>query len=255
MGDDGPYVMAPGNPFKTSTVADPPTGIESESTEFIVHPVRAERVDKFYTCCPGEPFPTIHFYLVFERYYYDYVINILIPTLVTVLCGFFAFFIPPEFGERIGLGITCVLTVMAVMFITTDSLPATKNITILTLYYIGALVFTVIPLAVSCLVGYLKALSLNSEGAKNSSAEVLDMLWDLTEEVGREDREVEQRSKFLGQKLGAYFMAHVPRIEPSTSAMKIVDKAAKNQVKLHSEESSDDKSGKKTNKKEHEENE
>jgi len=38
-----------------------------ESVEFIVHPVRVELIQRVYTCCPGEPFPTLHFYLTFER--------------------------------------------------------------------------------------------------------------------------------------------------------------------------------------------
>jgi len=79
-----------------------------------------------------------------------------------------AFFIPPEFGERIGLGITCVLTVMSVMFITTTSLPSTSTITLLAVYYVGALVFTVLPLVVSCVVGYLKALSVRVEAGTQS---------------------------------------------------------------------------------------
>ena len=222
-------MMSKGNPFSTSIAADPEDGMESKSTEFIVHPVKVERIERFYTCCPGEPFPTLHFYLTFERYYVDYVINILVPALVTVACGFLAFFIPPEFGERIGLGITCVLTVMAVMFITTDSLPATSNVTLLALYYVGALIFTVLPLGVSCLVGYLTALSLRSEGAKNSSAEVLDMLWDLTEEVVTEEAEVRERSKFLGEKLGNYFMS---QLGTDLAHRELVHKAAKNQAKL-----------------------
>jgi hypothetical protein len=186
------------------------------------------------------PFPTLHFYMTFERYYVDYVINILVPALVTVACGFLAFFIPPEFGERIGLGITCVLTVMAVMFITTDSLPSTSNVTLLALYYVGSLIFTMLPLVVSCLVGYLKALSLRDEGAKNSSAEVLDMLWDLTEEVVTEEREVEERSKFLGEKLGKYVLLQLGGAG-TQEHQNIVNKAAKNQAKL--QEKSSEKSG------------
>eukprot|EP00740_Mantoniella_antarctica_P026384 CAMPEP_0198704698 /NCGR_PEP_ID=MMETSP1468-20131203/390039_1 /TAXON_ID=1461545 /ORGANISM="Mantoniella sp, Strain CCMP1436" /LENGTH=356 /DNA_ID=CAMNT_0044463523 /DNA_START=879 /DNA_END=1945 /DNA_ORIENTATION=- len=131
-------IMGPGNPFATSVAVDPPDGLDSESVEFIVHPVRVELIQRVYTCCPGEPFPTLHFYLTFERFYLDYIISILAPVVVTVSCGFLAFFIPPEFGERIGLGITCVLTVMSVMFITTTSLPSTSTITLLAMYYVGA---------------------------------------------------------------------------------------------------------------------
>lgn len=46
-------VMAPGNPFPSSTAVDPRDGVKSKSTEFIVHPVKVERIERFYTCCPG----------------------------------------------------------------------------------------------------------------------------------------------------------------------------------------------------------
>ena len=88
-------------------------GLASESTEFYVHDIKAERIDKYYSCCPDDPYPMIHFYITFERFFIDYLITVLLPVLVTVFCGFLGFLIPPELGERIGLGITCVLTVMA----------------------------------------------------------------------------------------------------------------------------------------------
>lgn len=216
-------LMSPGHPFNTSVSVDPVNGLAAESPEFKVHPIKAERVDKFYSCCPGEPFPTIHYYIIFERYYTDYVINILIPILITVLFGFFAFLIPPEFGERIGLGITCILTVMAVMFITTESLPTTKHITLLALYNIGALVFTGIPLLVSCIVGYLKALSVRDQSIQDASAEVLDRIWDLTEELAKDEGEMNERGKFLGEKLGNYLAKVAPNIVPTED---VVQKAA-----------------------------
>ena len=127
-------LMGPGNPWSTSTSVDPrglSTGLSSESTEFFIHQVVSERIEKLFSCCPDEPYPLMYFYITMERFNVDHTITIILPIFVSVLCGFFAFLIPPELGERIGLGITCVLTVMAVMFIISENLPATMHVTLL----------------------------------------------------------------------------------------------------------------------------
>ena len=55
------------------------------------------------------------------------------------------------------------------------------------------------------------------------------MLWDLTEEVVTEEAEVRERSKFLGKKLGNYFMS---QLKTDLAHEELVHKAAKNQAKL-----------------------
>ena len=60
---------------------------------------------------------------------------IILPVVVITYLGLLSFFIPIEAGERIGLGMTALLTVLAVMFITMDQLPKTKDVTLLTVFY------------------------------------------------------------------------------------------------------------------------
>ena len=132
-----------------------------------------------YECCP-EPWPHPFFYIMLEREYRDYVFNIFCPVLLAVYCGMIAYWLPLDQGERIGLGVTCLLTVLAVMFITNESLPATKDFTLLSFFYVYSLVFTLVPLFNSALVIGLDA---KGKGVREDRAawyKTLETLWHIT---------------------------------------------------------------------------
>lgn len=130
-------LMGPGNPYESSVGVEGPV---IDSMSFHVHLVGGEVLDKSFSCCPGTNYPQVHFYLAFTRYNVDYLRNIFVPVCLSVVVGFLAYWIPVEEGERLGLGVTCLLTVLAVMFITNDTLPATRDFTLLSMFYLGSLV-------------------------------------------------------------------------------------------------------------------
>eukprot|EP00854_Cymbomonas_tetramitiformis_P017638 gene17638-21010_t len=66
-----------------------------------------------------------------ERYYEPYVTMSIIPVSFVTFITFISFQLPVGGGERTGLIITALLTVVAVMFVTAEKLPDTKSTTIL----------------------------------------------------------------------------------------------------------------------------
>ncbi|KAK3288274.1 hypothetical protein CYMTET_4246 [Cymbomonas tetramitiformis] len=67
----------------------------------------------------------------FKRYAEPYVTMSIIPVAFVTFLTFISFLLPTGAGERTGLIITALLTVVAVMFITAEKLPETKETTIL----------------------------------------------------------------------------------------------------------------------------
>ena len=140
----------------------------------------AEVRNMYYLCCPGQPWPQAYYYIVLSRAYTDHIVNIFLPVMLAVCCGFLGFWLPPHSGERIGLGVTCLLTIFAVMFITNDSLPKTKNFTLLSLFYLFSLLFTLLTLMTSAVVISLHANGDRIRLIQSDWYSVLDTLWTAT---------------------------------------------------------------------------
>jgi len=77
------------------------------------------------------------------------------------------------------------------MFITNDDLPATRDFTLLSIFYMGSMLYTLMPLFNSAAVIALRTLgdTVMSRGKAHNKA--LDTLWELVEEVV-EDAEAEE---------------------------------------------------------------
>ena len=77
--------------------------------------------------------------------------GLILPLILTTLTGFFAFFINPAAGERIGLGVTILL--MMVVFYSTamDLLPKTFTMTVFSKLYLWSTVTSMLTLMASVL--------------------------------------------------------------------------------------------------------
>lgn len=97
-----------------------------------------------------------------------------------------------EEGERLGLGVTCLLTVLAVMFITNDTLPATRDFTLLSMFYLGSLCYTLMPLIGSAMVIALNNFgdTVMTRGKAHNKA--LETLWDIASELIEEEQAAEE---------------------------------------------------------------
>jgi len=74
---------------------------------------------------------------------------------VTTAISFTTFFLPHECGERIGLGITCLLVICAIMMVSADLMPITDQRTVLGSFYAGCFMYTLLSLLVTILTGLL----------------------------------------------------------------------------------------------------
>lgn len=176
--------LAAWQPFEGSLAVEPSadadSGVMTASPQWKVYPARVERLEvrSGTHAVAHEVWPRLHFYLVFERYYEDYVLNILAPVAMAVFMGMLAFVVPVGSGERIGLGVTCVLTVVAVMFITNESLPPSREPTALNMFYMASVVFSLLPLAVTSAALYLERAGEKDSERRNALKVILDVLED-----------------------------------------------------------------------------
>ena len=60
-----------------------------------------------------------------------YIWCLMFPLFMSTLIGFLTFLVNPAAGERIGLGITVVLTIVAILWIVVDILPKNNVVTFL----------------------------------------------------------------------------------------------------------------------------
>ena len=207
-------LMGPGNPYVGSVATEGPA---VESVSWDVSMIGGEVLNKTYSCCPGSNYPVVHFYLVFRRFHVDYMRNIFVPVCLSVVVGFLAYWIPIEEGERLSLGVTSLLTVLAVMFITNDSLPTTRNFTLLSLFYLGSLCYTIMPLMGSALVIALRSMGDVKLYRGKTRNRALDMLWEITSELmDEEDAAKEAVEAMIQPREQREVETHSLRPEPTT---------------------------------------
>ena len=66
--------------------------------------------DQFFHSDPGIPFPTVKFILYLRRKPRFYMINVVAPCLLMSILSLLVFYLPPDSGEKVSLGITVLLS-------------------------------------------------------------------------------------------------------------------------------------------------
>lgn len=79
-----------------------------------------------YPCC-NEPYPDVTFYIVMRRRTLYYLFNIIFPCLWLTVLSLLGFWLPPDSGEKITLGITVLLAFSVFMLLIAESMPATSE--------------------------------------------------------------------------------------------------------------------------------
>ena len=87
-------------------------------------PVRRNLV--YYSCCE-EPYPDVTYTLIIQRQHLYYFMNLVLPCLLITVLGVFVFYLPPESGEKMGLGITVLLSLVVSLLLVSESMPATSE--------------------------------------------------------------------------------------------------------------------------------
>lgn len=76
-----------------------------------------------YSCCI-HPYPSVILTLHLRRRYYFYMVNLVVPCSLIAVMVLLSFILPPESGERIGLGITVLMAMAIFQELTSNKLPA-----------------------------------------------------------------------------------------------------------------------------------
>ncbi|KAL3083158.1 hypothetical protein niasHS_010960 [Heterodera schachtii] len=85
------------------------------------------RTEKFYDCCPNEPYPDLTFFLHMRRRTLYYGFNLIMPCLLTTTMSLLGFTLPPEAGEKITLQITVLLSICFFLSILSEMSPPTSE--------------------------------------------------------------------------------------------------------------------------------
>lgn len=114
------------------------------------------RIENFqYPTTFGDPrnpkpvsYSRVHIELPIRRPVGAYFIKLLIPVFCVVLCSALMFLLGSHIDARLGIGITSLLTVVALQLTTNQSLPEVSYLVLMDKLYIGAYIFIVASLAV-----------------------------------------------------------------------------------------------------------
>ncbi|CAH1796362.1 unnamed protein product [Owenia fusiformis] len=97
-----------------------------ENGEWQLNEIRVERNVVKYGCCP-EPFPDVTFHIVIRRKTLYYMYNVVLPCLLMSGLTLLEFWLPPESGEKITLGITILLAFSVFTLTISEKLPETSE--------------------------------------------------------------------------------------------------------------------------------
>ena len=106
----------------------------------------------YYNCCP-DPFYDVTLNLIIKRKPLYYVFNLILPCALISTLTLILFFLPPESGEKIGLGITVLLAMTVFLLLVAETLPATSDdVPLLGQYFIATMFVTAMSLVSTCAV-------------------------------------------------------------------------------------------------------
>lgn len=110
------------------------------------------RSSKLYDCCP-KPYVDITYTIHVRRKSLFYTLYLIIPALIITTMVLIGFYLPPESGERMQLGITVLLAMIVFLQFVYQNLPSTSDgAPLLGKFYIITMVLISLSLAATCLV-------------------------------------------------------------------------------------------------------
>ena len=95
--------------------------------EWDITSTEALRFDQFFGSDPGIPFPTVRFVLHLQRKPRYYLINVVAPCVLMSLLAMLVFYLPPDSGEKVSLGITVLLSFSVFLLLVADNVPKTSD--------------------------------------------------------------------------------------------------------------------------------
>jgi hypothetical protein len=125
------------NLLKNSDTGDVSNYIENG--EWSLEELLVERNIKIYSCCP-QPYPNVTYYVVIRRRPLFYVFNMIMPSILITLVGFLIFLIPPDSGEKVGMGVTTLLSMTVFLMVVAENMPPNSDsVPIIAIYYFNSM--------------------------------------------------------------------------------------------------------------------
>ena len=97
-----------------------------ENGEWHVYSTSVRWAITILECCPDSGYSHVIFTLHLKRRYKFYLMNIVLPCLMLSVLIMIGFFLPPEAGEKISLGISVLLAFTVFLMMIADNIPRTS---------------------------------------------------------------------------------------------------------------------------------
>ncbi|CAH1240967.1 CHRNA7 [Branchiostoma lanceolatum] len=116
-----------GYDVNTTTESVPPSlTYFVHNDEWVLLDIGDKQEDIYYVCCP-EPYPLVTFTIYVRRRSMYYLIFLVSPCLLFSIMTILGFYLPPEAGERVGLGITVLLAFTVFLLMVSELMPPTSS--------------------------------------------------------------------------------------------------------------------------------
>jgi cation transporter family protein len=110
-----------------------------ENGEWSLENLLVERNVRIYSCCP-QPYPNVTYYIVLKRRPLFYVFNMIMPSILITLVGFLIFLIPPDSGEKVGMGVTTLLSMTVFLMVVAENMPPNSDsVPLIAIYYFSSM--------------------------------------------------------------------------------------------------------------------
>ncbi|KAL9986938.1 hypothetical protein ACROYT_G001156 [Oculina patagonica] len=119
--------------------------------EWTLQSMPSERHVTKFRCCP-HPYVYLTYDIHIKRRSLYYVLNCFMPCLIMMALTILSFYLPSETGERMGVGITVLLSLSIIQLILSDSLPPTSEVPLIVVYYGLTMLNIFMSLVFSCIV-------------------------------------------------------------------------------------------------------
>ena len=96
-----------------------------ENGEWSIERTRVERHEFFFDSCPAERFANVAFSIFMRRRYTFYIMNVILPSLMTSVLLLSIFFCTP--AQKVQIGVVVLLSFRIFLLNVTDSIPKTSD--------------------------------------------------------------------------------------------------------------------------------
>ena len=134
----------------TTTMPFSEDHINYENSEFNLKDVETLTVAED-RCC-GLAVIVLHYHIILERRPLFFMLNLMLPSSLITMVAMLSFCIPPDSGEKVGLGVTVLLSLSVFLMIINEEMSPTAEVPFIAIFFFGAVVLVTLSTAVTMLV-------------------------------------------------------------------------------------------------------